>query len=89
MLKLTLIEFPVVEGGEARRQALESANQQVLSSDDLHDQMEPRLPGKFDPVLGFRSYVIEPDTDYKQVRDQVVAAVRRKSKVSRRFPVRC
>ena len=81
-LESKLIELPIVEGAEFRRQAAERPDKPELRGDDVNDETEPRLLRKRETMLGFTLHLSERISRREKVRVQVVAAIRRKSEVT-------
>ncbi len=48
-----LIELPVVQATECRRQAAQHPNQRELRGDEVNDKAEPRLLGEREALYGF------------------------------------
>ena len=53
-----------------------------LGGDAVDDEAEPRLPREVEPSLGFALHLGERIAAGEKVRDQVVAAIRRKGEVA-------
>src|SRR6266850_6617974 len=83
-----LIKLLIVKATEIRRRAAECPNEPELRGDGVNGKTEPHLLRKRETKLGFALHLIERITRREKVRDQVGAAVRRKSEVTdlvRRF----
>src|SRR5215471_7003217 len=82
LFKLELIEMLIVERAECRSCAAESPDQSELGSDIVDDQTEAQLPCKLETLLGVRLCLQEVISRREKIRDQVVAAICRKGKVT-------
>src|SRR3954447_20016481 len=82
VLKSTLIEPFMVEAAKSRCQPTKSPDKSELSRDLVNDEAEPNLPRKLEPILGLTLHLRERISRREKVRDQVVAAVCRKGKVT-------
>src|SRR6476620_2999954 len=78
-LEPMFIERLIVEGNERRRQATKGPEQ---SGDHVDDEAEPRLLRERQAVLGLTLYVSKRISRHQKLRVQVVAAERRKGKVT-------
>ena len=74
---LKLIELPVVQAAESRRQAAQHPNQRELRGDEVNDKAEPRLLGERQAPFGFRLHVRQRLAGEEQVRVQVSRRCRR------------
>src|SRR5215470_16086967 len=82
VLKSTLIEPIMVKAAKFRCQPAESSDKSELGGDLVTDETEPNLPRKLEPILGLTLHLRERISRREKVRDQVVAAVCRKGKVT-------
>src|SRR6516225_6254557 len=81
-LKSKLIEFVIVEGAKFRRQPTEGPDKSELRGDLVCNKTEPNLLRKLETILGLMLHLRERIPRREKVRNQVVAAVSRKGKVT-------
>src|SRR5271166_2877699 len=81
-LHLRLINMPIVEAAEFRRQAAERPNECELRCDDVNAGAEARFPRKRKTILGFTLRLREMIPRREKVPDQMVTAISRPGKVT-------
>src|ERR1700730_15316959 len=79
-LEPQLIKLPIVKGTKFLRQATEGSDQPELRGNAVTDETEPHLMGKLEAMLGFALHLRERIARREQVRVQVPAAVRSRSR---------
>src|SRR3954454_18659571 len=72
----------MVEGAKLRGQPTQGPDKSQLRGDDVNHQPEARFLGKRETALGFRLDLGKRISHGQKVRDQLVAAVRGKCKVT-------
>src|SRR5215467_14995276 len=81
-LESELIKLSIVEATKFRGQATKGTDQPKLRNDDVNNKAEARFPRKRENILCFPMHLCERISHCQKVRDQLVAAISRKGKIT-------